>query len=239
MSEKEKEDSVPPVDKRLSRASKRNSLETVVDPAAGVTRRSPRSSPPSLVSDGNILNVSPHSSDGEDVSSVDTDEDDRQEESDVQNNPSRRPRRNFQLLPKSQLVDENAYCGLVTNKALRRYNLSDLLSIEEILAVKVDIRKVNTVVDRKGIRAIVAATALRKVVIKLESALIAMSPEHQGVVVQENLESDNKLNDIRRDVEKRLQKFKKDKQSSKNRGTTEAALNRTLNFDVEDVHTIE
>ena len=96
-----------------------------------------------------------------------------------------------------------------------------------------------TVVDRKGIRAIVAATALRKVVIKLESALIAMSPEHQGVVVQENLESDNKLNDIRRDVEKRLQKFKKDKQSSKSRGTTEAALNRTLNFDVEDVHTIE
>ena len=239
MSEKETEDSVPPVDKRLSRASKRNSLETVVDPAAGVTRRSPRSSPPSLMSDGNILNVSHHSSDGEDESSVDTDEDDRQEESDVQNNPSRGPRRNFQLLPKSQLVDENAYCGLVTNKALRRYNLSDLLSIEEILAVKVDIRKVNTVVDRKGIRAIVAATALRKVVIKLESALIAMSPEHQGVVVQENLESDNKLNDIRRDVEKRLQKFKKDKQSSKNRGTTEAALNRTLNFDVEDVHTIE
>ncbi len=109
------------------------------------------------------------------------------------------------------MVDEDSYCGLVTNRALRRYNLSDLLSVEEILAVKVDIRKVNTVVDRKGIRAIVAATALRKVVIKLESALIAMSPEHQGVVVQENLESDNKLNDIRRDVEKRLQKFKKDK----------------------------
>jgi len=77
---RETEDSVPPVDKRLSRASKRNSLETVVDPAAGVTRRSPRSSPPSLVSDGNILNVSHHSSHGEDVSSVDTDEDDLQEE---------------------------------------------------------------------------------------------------------------------------------------------------------------
>ena len=39
MSGKEKEDNVPPPDKRLSRASKRDSLETVVDPAAGVTRR--------------------------------------------------------------------------------------------------------------------------------------------------------------------------------------------------------
>ena len=70
MSEKGKEDSVPPVDKRLSRASKRDSLETVVDPAAGVTRRSPRASSPSLMSDENVLNVSHHSSDGEDVSTV-------------------------------------------------------------------------------------------------------------------------------------------------------------------------
>jgi len=144
------------------------------------------------------------------VLSVDNDEDNLQEEFDVQENLSRRPRRNFKLLPKSQLVDENAYCGLVTNKALRRYNLSDLLSVEEILAVKQDIKKVNTVVDRRGIKAIVAATALRKVVIKLESALIVMSPEHQGVVEEENLVSDNKLNDIRRNVEKQLQKFKTD-----------------------------
>ena len=152
MPEKEKEDIVPPPDRRLSRASKRDSLETVGDPAAGVTRRSPRTSSPSLMDDENVLNVSHHSSDRDDVLSVDSDEDDLQEEFDVQENLSRRPRRNFKLLPKSQLVDENAYCGLVTNKALRRYNLSDLLSVEEILAVKQDIKKVNTVVDRRGIK---------------------------------------------------------------------------------------
>jgi len=239
MPEKEKEDIVPPLDKRSSRASKRDSVETIGDPAAGVTRRSPRESSPSLVDEENVLNVSHHSNDGEDDSSVDTEEEDLQDEIDVQDNLSRRPRRNFKLLPKSQLVDENIYCGLVTNKALRRYNLSDLVSIDEILAVKVDIRKVNTVVDRKGIKAIVAATALRKVVIKLESALIFMSPEHQGVVEEEKLVSDNKLDDIRRDMEKQLQRFKKDRLGSRSRGATDAALNRTLNFDTEDVHTIE
>ncbi len=109
MSEKEKEDSVPPPDKRLSRASKRDSLDAVVDPAAGVTRRSPRTSSPSLMGDGNVNDVSHHSSDGDDVLSVGNDEDDLQEEIDVQENLSRRPRRNFKLLPKSQLVDENAW----------------------------------------------------------------------------------------------------------------------------------
>jgi len=53
-----------------------------------------------------------------------------------------------------------------------------------------------------------AATALRKVVVKLESALIVMSPEHQGLIAEENLESDNKINDIRRNVEKQLQSLK-------------------------------
>jgi len=157
-----------------------------VNPAR-VTPRSPRKSSPSLTSDGNINDISDHPRDGDDVSqkSVDIEEDDLQESNDIQEDFSRRPNRNFKLLPKSRLVDEDSYCGPVTNRALRRYNLSDLASVKEILAVKQDIKKVNTVVDRKGIKAIMAATALRKVVIKLESALIVMSPEHQGFIAEE------------------------------------------------------
>ena len=162
-----------------------------IEAPAGVPPRSPRTSSPSLTGYGNVNDISDHPRDRDDISqtSVDIEEDDLQESNDIQEDFSRRPNRNFKLLPKSRLVDEDSYCGPVTNRALRRYNLSDLASVKEILAVKQDIKKVNTVVDRKGNKAIMAATALRKVVVKLESALIVMSPEHQGLIAEENLDS--------------------------------------------------
>ncbi len=97
----------------------------------------------------------------------------------------------------------------------------------------------NIIVDRKGNKAIVAATALRKIVVKLESALITMSPEHQGLILEDNITSSNEINDLRRNVEKQLQQFTTKKINSKSRVTSDAVLNRTLNFATENVHTIE
>ena len=98
MSEKGKEDNVPPPEKRLSRSSQRNSLDAVVNPA-GVTHGSPRTSSPSLTGDGNINDISDHPRDGDDISqkSVDIEEDDLQESNDIQEDFSRRPTRNFKL----------------------------------------------------------------------------------------------------------------------------------------------
>jgi len=121
------EDNLPPPEKRLGQSSLRNSLEVIVEPA-GATPRSPRTSSPSLTGDGNVNDISDHPRDRDDISqkSVDIEEDDLQESNDIQEDFSRRPTRNFKLLPKSRLVDEDSYCGPVANRAIRRYNLSDL-----------------------------------------------------------------------------------------------------------------
>jgi len=95
---------------------------------------------------------------------------------------------------------------------------------------------VNTIVDRKGNKAIVAATALRKIVVKLESALITMSPEHQGLILEDNITSSKEIEELRRDVEKQLQKFNTKMINSKSRVNADA--NRTLNFVAESEHTI-
>jgi len=146
--------------------------------------------------------------------------------------------RNFKLLPKAKLVDKSVYYGPVANKALKRYNCSDLTTVKDIMTVKQDLKTVDTIIDRKGTKAIVAATALRKIVVKLESALITMSPEHQGLILEDNITSSKEIEDLRRDVEKQLQKFNTKKINSKSRVNTDAVLNRTLNFVTENEHTI-
>ena len=139
-----------------------------------------------------------------------------------------KPTRNFKLLPKAKLVDETSYYGPVANKALKRYNCSDLTTVKDIMTVKQDLKTVNTIIDRKGTKAIVAATALRKIVVKLESALITMSPEHQGLILEDNITSSKEIEDLRRDVEKQLQKFNTKKIKSKSRVNADAVLKGLL-----------
>jgi len=50
-----------------------------------------------------------------------------------------KPTHNFKLLPKAKLGDETSYYGPVANKALRRYNCSDLTTVKDILTVKQDL----------------------------------------------------------------------------------------------------
>jgi len=233
-------DTVPP-EIRPSQVSLRN-INHVTEQPASVPAPSPRTSSTSSSDDRNVnidASVAPRDGDEGSQTSGDNAEDFQDSISHVHIDLRRKPTRNFTILPKAKLVDENSYYGSVANKAIRRYNSSDLTTFKEILAVKQDLKTVNTIVDRKGNKAIVAATALRKIVVKLESALIIMSPEHQGLILEDNIESTNQINDIRRNVEKQLQKFTTNKINSKSRVTAEAALNRTLNFATENVHTIE
>jgi len=56
--------------------------------------------------------------------------------------------------------------------------------------------------------------------------------------LEDNITSSKEIEDLRRDVEKQLQKFNTKKINSKSRVNTDAVLNRTLNFVTENEHTI-
>ena len=118
------------------------------------------------------------------------------------NNESSANYRNYDLLPKAKLLDENICMGTAANKALKRYNASSLLTLDEMMKIKKDLKTVNTLVDASVTRAIQASTALCKVVVKLETAIISRSPEFNGNDIEEDSSNSRQFQEFQRSMER-------------------------------------